>query len=125
MGRHWTERLASSAAFAAAVSLLVPTAGRAAQPLGPRVFSATITPQDIRPRIDVTAQVVTSPNVTDVIARVAGRTITIPRVEAGLFRGTTTTPRFPRFIHLHLEVVFVARDAAGDQVQFPRNVKVN
>jgi hypothetical protein len=94
-------------------------------PRAPQVFSATITPNDIRPNIDVAAEVMTSPNVTSVFAQVAGHTIEIPRVGPGTFRGATKTPRFPRFIHFRLKVTFVARDAAGAQALYPETIKVN
>lgn len=113
-------------AFVAAGTLLPGAAARADEPAaGPRIVSALITPDDIRPHIDVTALVTTSPDVTSVVAQVAGRTIPIPRVDAGLFRGTTTTPRFPRFIHCRLKVTFVARDAAGNRVETPAVIAVN
>ena len=114
-----------AAAFVAAGIVLPAAAARAAEPPGPRIVSALITPDDIRPHTDVTALVTTSPDVTSVVAQVAGRTMPIPRVDAGLFRGTTRTPHFPRFIHCHLKVTFVARNAAGDRAEVPAVIAVN
>lgn len=127
MTGRWTRPALLASGLAATVGLATtgaPVRAGDSGP-GPRVFSATIVPDDIRPGIVVGAVVDTSADVTSVVAEAAGHTIPIPRVDARTFRGTTTTPRFPRFIHCHLKVTFVARNAAGVQVRYPTLVKVN
>ncbi len=126
MRSRWTGPAILTPALLATAGLLTAAAPAGAlEATTPQVFSATITPSDIRPHSAVTAEVATSPDVTSVVAQVAGRTIPIPRVAAGTFRGETTTPRFPHFIHFRLKVTFVARDAAGTEARFPQVVTVN
>ena len=72
----------------------------------------------------VSAIVRTTPNVVTVTAYAAGTSLPVARVGPGVFRGSTTLPQLPPFVHGSYAVTFVARDALGASTQSAVGVTV-
>jgi hypothetical protein len=89
------------------------------------IVSITIDPTDLVSGGPVDVSVATTPDIVSVEALVGPRRITIPEVESGMYHGTATVPRFPRFIHGHFKVRFFGRTAGGETVGADTTVQLN
>jgi len=93
----------------------------------PQIISAAVSPTVVRSGTTVHAIVRTTPQIVAVRAVVGAagdRAMDIPRVDAGVFAGSTTLPALPPFVHGAFAVTFVGRTATGFSTQTAVTVRV-
>jgi hypothetical protein len=106
-------------------ALIITLMGVAEAQTAPDIVSVSVTPAILRSRVHVTALVLTSDDVTAVVAHVRRRNIPIPEVAIGEFSGTAVVPWIPRFIHMHVPVTFTASNAGGGATSKTVSLQVN
>ena len=90
-----------------------------------RIVSVTIDPTSLVSGGPVSVTVETTPDVVNVEAAVGPHRITIPEVESGMYYGSATVPRFPRFIRGRFHIRFFGKTAAGETVAADTTVRLN
>jgi len=90
-----------------------------------RIVSITIDPTPLVSGGPVSVFVETTPDIVSVEAAVGPHHVTIPEVESGMYYGSSTIPRLPRFIRGNFHVRFLGKTAAGTIVAADTTIRLN
>ncbi len=80
---------------------------------GPRILAIEMSDQTLHPNTDIALRVLTSPEVTTVVASALGREIAIPQLSPGVFAAQSHIPAVPFFLLRTYAVEFRAVDQSG------------
>ena len=90
-----------------------------------RIVSITIDPANLVSGGAFSVTIETTPDIVNLEVAAGPHRVTIPQVEPGMYYGSATVPRFPRFIHGRFNVHFFGKTAAGETVGADTTVRLN
>ena len=91
-----------------------PAAAVAAPDARPQIVNVALSKTTVHGGDTVAGEVVTSTNVASVEVRIAGFSMSVPRMSPGHFALSYTVPNVPFFLHKTYDMDVIARNSRGD-----------